>query len=163
MEDVTERMNGYRECVRHLWNTHLRANAESSQDWDLRDEFNEVTARLFRMLVLRPLGREEWEFLPDHWAKRQPFPFLHVAVEPTSEILVNRELESGYWDHPLKVVDSRDLELRFLQYFDWWDLGVKDLAFYRVRIVGSTKYASLIGKDALLPVGGNVKVLGEAG
>jgi hypothetical protein len=162
MEDVTPLMNAYRECVPHLWNTHFQVHAEAENDWDLRDGFNEVAARLFRLIVLWPLHREEWEVAVDHWADRAPFPFLHVVVDRTSEIMINRELASGYWDDPLRVVEPEDLELRFLQYFDWWDLGVRDWAFYRVRIVGSAKHPPLIGKDALLRVlGTNVRVLGD--
>ena len=162
MEDVTPLMNEYRECVRHVWNTHVQVLAEAENDWDVRDGFNEVAARLFRLIVLRALCREEWEFAADHWADPKPFPFLHVVVERTCEIMVNREMTSGYWDDPVRVVEPEDLQLRFLQYFDWDDLGVRDWAFYRVRIVGSAKYPPLIGKDALLRVvGTNVRVLGE--
>jgi hypothetical protein len=162
MTDVTARMNAYRECVRHLWNTQFQAEAEPGHDWDLRDGFNKVAAQLFRLLILRPLDRENWDFQPDHWSPREPFPFLRVVVDTTSEILVNRELASGYWDHPLKAVHTDELDLRFLQYFDWWDLGVRDWAYYRVRIVGSATHPAVVGKDALLPVGSNVRVLGEA-
>ena len=162
MEDVTARMNEYREAARHLWNTHLRPLAEPSQDWDVRDAFNSVAATLFRTMVLRPIGREDWEFQPDQWADRKPFPFLHVGVESMSDILINRDLGSGYWDFPIPAVNPGELELHFLQYFDWWDLGHKDLAFYRVRIAGSRSYPAIIGKDALVRVGEGIRVAAEA-
>ena len=162
MRDVTAAMDAYREAARHLWNVHLRMLAEPTQDWDVRDDFNEIAARLFRLIVLRPLGREGFDFSPDHWDSRGPFPFLHVTVKLTSEIFINRELRSGYWDFPLRAVNSGELELHFIQYFDWWDLGQKDLAFYRVRIVGSKDYPAVVGKDALVPVSSTVAVLGEA-
>jgi len=160
MGDVTPLMDAYRECVRHLWNTYFQREAEANQDWDHRDEFNAIAAQLFRALVLRKLGRESAEVRPDHWAPRKPLPFLQVVVEPRSEIMVNREIDGGYWDHPLTVIDQGDLELHFVQYFDWADLAFRDFAYYRVRIVGSAKYPDVVGKDALIPAGPSVKVLG---
>ena len=162
MLDVTPTMDAYREAVRHLWNVHLRAAAEPVKNWDIRDDFNEIAALLFRLIVLRPLGREDWEFPPDHWDTRGPFPFLRVTVTLTSEILINRELRSGYWDFPLRAVNRGELDLHFIQYFDWWDLGQRDLAFYRVRVMGSRNHPAVVGKDALVPVSSSVAVLAEA-
>jgi hypothetical protein len=73
--------------------------------------------------------------------------------------MVNRETTCGYWDHPLHFIEDGELDLRFLQFFDWWDLGFRDFEHYRVRIVGSERHPSLIGRDALVPVGSAIKVL----
>jgi hypothetical protein len=153
MEDVTALIDGYRECVRHVWNTRFWKDAEPQQDWDLRDEFNEIAARLFRALVLRKLGRDDRGVKPDHWAPREPLMFLRLEVDPRSEIMVNRVEETGYWDDPLRTVEKGQLDLRFLQFFDWSDLSFRDFAFYRVRIVGAEGHQHLLGRDALLPVG----------
>lgn len=160
MDDVTARMDEFREAVRHLWNTHLRRLAEPEQDWDIRDEFNSVAVTLFRVLVLRPLGREDWEYLPDQFADRKPLPFLRVVAKSASDLHINRETTSGYWDFP--VVDPGELDLHFLRFFDWWELGHRDFAYYRVRIAGSQNYPALVGKDALVRVGEGVQVLAEA-
>ena len=68
-------------------------------------------------------------------------------------------MTSGNWDDPVNRIESDALDLRFLQYFDWWALGFRDFAYYRVRILGSKPYPHLIGRDALLPVGPGVKVI----
>src|SRR5262249_1080570 len=130
MEDVTALMDGYRECVRHLWNMHFWKDAEPQQDWDLAEGFNAVAARLFQLLVLRPLGGAETEVRPDDWAQREPLSFLHVYVDPRSEIMVNRGLDTGYWDDPLRVIEKGELDLRFLQFFDWWLLGFREFGLY---------------------------------
>ncbi len=161
MEDVTPLMDTYRECVRHLWNSYFQRDALSGQDWDLRDEFNDISLALFRALVLRKIDREDFEVMPDHWAPRTPLPFLRLVIEYSSTILINREMDSGYWDHPLKVVAKGDLDLHYIHLFDWSDLDFRDFAFYRVRIVGSGRYPEVVGKDALIPVGHSVKVLSE--
>ena len=66
MMDITDRMQSYRECVRYIWNTHFRAEAEQSQDWDLRDDFCDAALMLFRALVLRGLDVGEVELLPEY-------------------------------------------------------------------------------------------------
>ncbi|SRR2546422_10528788 len=160
-DDVTSLMDSYRECARHLWNCYFSKDAEPGQDWNLRDDFNAIAVGLFRSLVLRKLGREDVEVLPDHIIGRQPLLFLRLEAPAGSAIHVNRsaEITSGYWDDPVNRVEPDALDLRFFAYFDWWDLGFRDFAFYRVRIVGSRPHPHLVGRDALLPVGPGVKVI----
>jgi hypothetical protein len=160
MRDVTSEMNDFREAARHLWNMHFRGLAEPSQDWDVRDDFNAIVALLFRALVLGPIGREEWEYTPDEVAIREPLPFLHVVAKSESDLHINRELNSGYWDFP--VVAPGDLDLQFLQCFDWWELGHRDFAYYRVRIAESKAHPALVGKDALVRVGESIQVFADA-
>ena len=157
MDDVTSWMDEYRECVRHLWNTYFRRDAEPSQDWELRDEFNEAASILFRALVLRKLNRADIVVAPDHRANPEPLMFLRLKVDaPRSTIMVNRELTGGYWNDPL---EEGDLDLRFIHFFDWWTLGFRNFELYRVRIVASERYPRVVGKDALVPVGTAIKVL----
>ena len=72
--------------------------------------------------------------------------------------MINRTGDSGYWDDPVTQLEKDDCELRFIQFFDWWDLGFRDFAFYRVRIVASPRYPHLVGRDALVPVTSSVKI-----
>jgi hypothetical protein len=158
MTDITDRIQDYRECVRHIWNTHFRAEAERRDDWDLRDEFYDAALILFRALVLKGLDVAETELLPDYRADRQPLLFLRLVIDTSSQALINRTGDSGYWDDPVTQLEKGDCELRFVQFFDWWDLGFRDFAFYRVRIVASPRYPHLVGRDALVPVTSSVKV-----
>jgi hypothetical protein len=161
MTDVTPLLDAYRECVRHLWNTHFWRDAEAATDWDLQNAFDDVAAQLFRILVLRKLGRDA-EVKPDYWADRDPFPFLKLEVASgRSEVMVNRRAGTGYWDDPLKFIEPGELELRFMQFFDWSLLGFREFALYRARIIGSTKHPHLVGRDALLPVGTSIRVFEE--
>ena len=158
MTDVTPLLNAYRECVRHLWNTYFWHPAEAAVDWDLQNAFDDVAAELFRILVLRKIGRDA-EVKPDYWAERDPLLFLKLEVASgRSEVMVNRGVGTGYWDDPLKVIEPSELELRFIQFFDWSLLGFREFALYRARIVGSRKHPHLVGRDALLPVGASINV-----
>lgn len=163
MNDITHLMDTYRECVRHLWNTYFQREAELRQDWDLRDQFCDASLLLFRALVLRGVGREDAGVLPDYHGDQQPLMCVQLHVEPRSEIMVNRSGAGGYWDDPVKLVEAGECDLRFIRFFDWSDLSFRDFAFYRVRIVGSSRYPHLVGRDALLPVTTSVKVFCERG
>jgi hypothetical protein len=158
MTDITERIQGYRECVRHIWNTHFRADAERRNDWDLRDEFCDAALILFRALVLHGLDVAETELLADYRAEQEPLAFLRLVIQTSSQALINRTGASGYWDDPVTQLEKGDCELRFIQFFDWWVLGFRDYAFYRVRIVASPRYPHLVGRDALVPVTSSVKI-----
>jgi hypothetical protein len=88
--------------------------------------------------------------------------FLHIELHPNGEILVNRELSSGYWDYPLTNVLKGELELAFLGLFDWSQTDHRDFSYYRVRITGSARHPGVVGKDALVPIGPHVRVMCEA-
>ena len=158
MTDVTAQLDIYRECVRHLWNTYFWRDAEPSLDWDLQNAFDDVAALLFRTLVLQKIGHDS-NVRPDYWADREPMPFLRLEVaNGHTTIMVNRGIGTGYWDDPVSIVATGELDLRFIQFFDWSLLGFREFELYRARIVGSEKYPHLVGRDALLPVGTSVKV-----
>src|SRR5262245_25527689 len=86
--DVTPLMDSYRECARHLWNCYFAKDAEPEQDWNLRDDFNNLALGLFRALVLRKLRREDAKILPDHVVPRQPLLFLKLEAPVGSLIHV---------------------------------------------------------------------------
>jgi hypothetical protein len=160
MTDVTARMHTYRECVRHIWNTWFMGN-ERRPDWDLRDQFCDAALILFQALVFRGLDVDDSELLADYRGDQTPLMCLRLEVAAASTILVNRTGAGTYWDDPVTRIEAGDCELRFIQFFDWSALDFRDFAFYRARIVGSSRYPHLVGRDALLPVSSSVKVLYE--
>jgi hypothetical protein len=160
MTDLTARMHTYRECVRHIWNTQFMGN-EQPPDWDLRDQFCDAALILFQALVFRGLDVDDSELLADYRGDQTPLMFLRLEVAAASTILVNRTGAGTYWDDPVHRIEAGDCELRFIQFFDWSDLDFRDFAFYRARIVGSSRYPHLVGRDALLPVSSGVKVVYE--
>jgi len=158
MTDVTGRMQSVRECARHIWNTHFQVEAKRREDWDLHDHFDEAALILFRGLVLHGLDVGDLQGVADYRGGPEPLMCLRLEVEPCSKILVNRTGASGYWDDPVNLIETGDCDLRFIWFFDWANLEFRDFEFYRVRIVSSSRYPHLVGRDALLPVTGSVKV-----
>jgi hypothetical protein len=131
-------MHTYRECVRHIWNTQFLGN-ERPPDWDLRDQFCDAALILFQALVFRGLDVDDTELRPDYHGDQAPLMFLRLEVSAASTILVNRTGAGTYWDDPVTRIEAGDC----------------------ARIVGSSRYPHLIGRDALLPVSSSVKVLYE--
>ena len=155
--DITDLIQRHRECSRHLWNTYFWPQAEVEDDWDLRDQFEDVSAKLFTSIVLWPLERESHLFKPAYLIPQVPVPFIRVVPKGTCIAQVNREIDSGYWDHPIKELEENDIDMRFVHYFDWWNVGHRDFEFLKVLIVSSTKHPELNGRHALVsPL--NVKV-----
>ena len=159
MKDVTTNLHLYRECVRHIWNTHfLGPIAASSHKWGLRDEFDDVCCRLFGALVVEPLGLASAsggrEILsPGRSAAPRILRWLRVV--PTAPagvpIMLNRDplLDHGYWDHSLQRVSAADVDLRFVRWFDFDDLAFRDFRYYLVRIESAATH-EVTGRAALI-------------
>jgi hypothetical protein len=152
--------SSYRECVRHLWNTHvLDALKTSSDKWGLRDEFNSVCSTLFSALVVEPLGLPRATDFRELLARtrelsKRGVPWLHVVPQTTPfgvPIMINRDqVESdGYWDHPVRHVSPSDVTLSFVSWFDFDELAFRDFRYYRVRITSAAR-DEIVGRAALI-------------
>lgn len=152
MEDITSQVNMYRECVRNLWNIYFvqALEANKNQQWNIKDEFDEICSKLFSSIALSFAQYD----LPEksHSYERYPEPLLFLHVIPQSEvhIHINREIKAtGYWDHPGEMIKPKDIDLRFIDFFDFDVIGFRDFEYLRVRIVGSDTQ-DLVGRDALI-------------
>ncbi len=160
-QDVTDLLNRYREACRFLWNNFLRdpdAHIGGGQyRVSLADErfcdFARMKEILFTALVLREIGREEFE--PCFGAYDKPIPFLRVSARKDTRLMINRTLPqpyaNQYWDAPITRVPEK-IDLAFIDYFDWNSSGYSDFAYYYVRIVGCSEHPEIVGRDALLEV-----------
>jgi hypothetical protein len=159
MEDVTSRMNSFRECARHLWNVDFLPLVEEARDrWELRDGFDDVCSLLFASLVVGPLGLDfplsiSRALAPDRTSGAPSLPWLRVVPNGPAgvPIMINRDPVSdvGYWDHPLQRVSETDVDLRMVRWFDFDVLGFRDLRYYLVRIQGAAE-PGVIGRAALI-------------
>jgi len=153
MKNITRLTNIYRECSRNLWNTYFIHNISTRNEWDICDEFDNICVLLFSSLVLIPTGCTTCNKSNYYEKFPQPIPYLKVipAIDDGVPIQINREIEkSGYWDFGLNFIRPADVDLRFIDYFDFDMLGFRDFKFCHVRIIGSDKYPDIIGRDALL-------------
>jgi len=75
-----------------------------------------------------------------------------ILVELRSDfcsIMLNREINSGYWDFPLREV-TRDARLHFITFFDWDNLDYRDNRYVRVQVADWPSHPEAVGKDALI-------------
>jgi hypothetical protein len=153
MEDVTDLMNKYRECSRHLWNVYFSSREIGCS----RDcVFQGIRKLLFESLVLSELPDQECsgDSTTENPAapEKDPPPVLKVVPNSAwSPILIHRMLvpgEATCWEQV--KVSLNDLELIFDDYFDFDELAVRDFNYYRCRIHRFPSHAEYEGRDALV-------------
>ena len=144
MKDITKLMNAYRECARNLWNVYYAGRQDFGASLDA---FEEIRTLLFDSLVVDELCCEE--------EANAPSPVLKVVPRSRSLILIRRPTDDGncYWDQEKDmVVGPDDIELEFLDYFDFAQLPVMDFRFYRCKILNFPSRPGYEGREALRPV-----------
>jgi len=157
MEDVTPFILRYREAARHLWNCYLRDEAYDGpglHDWEALKQV------LFTALVLRNCGHDECAaalLAPDRYGFSWIEPIVHLRVVPVGvnvPIRISRDPgpHCTYWDHAVDRVEPNDVDLRFIDFFDWDQTGQIDFRYYLVSITASSKHPTLVGHRALLEV-----------
>ena len=185
MKDVTNVLQRYRECVRHVWNTYFYPFIDETVDddvdgvgYDVLDTFDEIERVLFFGLVLEPLNKMEYrddfrkpsslpvgtveldqDALMKHissvWSTREPHAVDCLQVIPKWDvpILISREKSTtGYWDHPICRTEGQDIDLRFIDYFDWGQESYWDLQYFRVKIMSFPAHPEVEGREALIEV-----------
>jgi hypothetical protein len=163
VQDVTQLLNAYREAARLIWNNFLRDPDESAHGLNADNErycdYNGLTKILFGSLVLRPLGRAD--FLDSYWDRDHLFfswfelvPFLRVVPRSECPAMITRvpaQAGTTYWDAPVTRIVP-DADLRYVECFDFDQMGYRDLQYYRVRIQAFPGHQELLGHDALVEV-----------
>ena len=117
--------------------------SEGGEAWDLEMRFSHVEEVLFDKMVCEPVNLTHVPY-----GNLQP----EMVVELVSDhcpIMLNREIDSGYWDFPLREV-TRDARLCFIRFFDWDNLDYRDNRYVRVPVNDWPAQPEAIGKHALI-------------
>jgi hypothetical protein len=146
MRDITTLMNAYRECARNLWNVYFSGRQDVGVSLDA---FGQLRESLFDAIVLSELFFDDVSEGED-----MPPPALRVVPRERSIILVERPSgpgEAGYWDQERDlVVGPNDIELAFVDYFDFAQIPVMDFRFYRCKILRFPSRSQYEGREALI-------------
>jgi len=150
MQEITELMDHYRNVSRSLWNAGFWS-VQELQNWDSHDLFEEIRKLLFNALVVAQLEKGDvcCNALDAAGHIYQVIPSFSGPVP----IMIQQPREgdrSKYWDDPVREVRASDVELHFLDYFDWNQMGYVDFQYYRVRIAAFASQPHLVGREALL-------------
>jgi hypothetical protein len=143
---LDEMMNQFRLASRELFNNYFRVwNPNAAEEpWLAKERFSEVEAVLFQQLVTEPLSIEYVEY-----GYLQPRIQVKALIGETTNAMLNRELDSGYWDYPLKEI-TNDATLLFISYFDWEQLRCRDNQYVRAQVESWPRHPEVVGKHALL-------------
>lgn len=142
MRDLTDMMNSYRECSRHLWNVYFGTQENTCH---LEQLYEGVRKLLFEGLVLSQLECD---------SGKEP-PVLKVVPVASIPILIRRPSEDGnwYWDQEQDMQINRDqVQLAFSDYYDYSAHPVKDFRFYRCTVLRFPSHVEYEGRDALVEV-----------
>jgi hypothetical protein len=64
--------------------------------------------------------------------------------------MINRSIPpTGYWDHPIQQIKAEGTDIRLISFFDWDEIGFRDMRYFRVRIV-TCPNKEIEGRDALI-------------
>jgi hypothetical protein len=158
MMTLDEMMNRFRLASRELFNQFFHvpkatseasgpppdaSSAEGAEAWDMETRFSHVEEMLFEKMVCEPGQLSHVEYGKLH---------KEIVVElssPFCPIMLNRELNSGYWDFPIREVTD-DAYLLFLKFFDWDMLGYRDNRYVLVQVGEWPSHPEAVGKQALI-------------
>jgi hypothetical protein len=154
---LNEMMRRFRVASRELFNHYFRVSmvardvvavadvsaADDDDPWDVVDRFSHVEDVLFEELVSGPAKLTHVSY-----GDLQP----EILVEVSSDfcpIMLNREVESGYWDFPIHEV-TREARLLFFRFFDWDRLDYHDNQYVVVQVADWPAHPEAVGKKALI-------------
>ena len=142
MDDL---MGRFRVASRELFNTYFRIDDPwNNNGWELEERFSAVELLLFEKLVTEP-GNLPVAIYGTH----QPFVHVKLRSGDFAPIMINREIDSGYWDFPIRDF-SKDAQFSFIRFFDWELLSVRDSQYVRIRIDAWPSHPEAVGRDALV-------------
>jgi hypothetical protein len=111
-------------------------------------------ALLFHAMVIKPLGQVARDV--PYYSPGLATPFI-VKPAPATAIMVDKNLPCDpgrLWGNPTVVLEEGGHELHFVGFFDWDQLGIKDMPLAEVSIAKLDARPDLIGHHGLIEVAG---------
>jgi len=143
--NIDEMMNQFRIASREIFNHYFHVPDSYNKDgWLFEERFSEIQNILFQKLVIEPAS-----LLNIKYGLPQSGILVELRNGESAPIMLNRDVDSGYWDYPLKEV-TKDARLFFVSFFDWDQLDYRDNHYVRIQIEGWPSQPKTIGKHALI-------------
>lgn len=137
--------NKFRLSSRELFNNYfLESLSDDQKGWDYLEQFDFVAESLFLALVTVPNGLDEIVY-----GRPQPQILVKTSSEVGAPLILNREIDSGYWDYPV-TYSVPNAVFTFVRFFDWNQMSYKDNRFVQVVVRDWPGNTELVGKHALL-------------
>jgi len=153
MKDCTPLFLRYREVARLIWNLGFWPDPELRRV-DCLLTYEEAMARLFEGMVLLRVGYDDrvQEF-PSGLGK--PVNFRVTAKTPGVELHVDRYppgTGTHEWGSPVVKLSERSYRLRFMGFFDWDPLALREYRDLRVLIEQLDERPELMGHLAIVGI-----------
>ena len=144
---LDERMQRFRIASRELYNNFFAVPDPWRNDgWIMAERFADVEQVLFRRLVFEPTP----EGLSQGCAHFDVELAIQVVLTtPFCPIMINRAIDSPYWDHPIKEI-TQEARLLYIEFFDWDELSFRNNQYVRVRIQQWDAHPGTVGSQALV-------------
>jgi len=143
--NVNKIFDKYREAARHLRNVYYCNNNHES-DWGLRSDFNEIRKLLYHHLILNELDLTEVRDF-----RNEPSKYFNLVSDGNIlPAMINRNGDSGYWDHPITKLVDDEYDIRFIDYFDFDQMGHCDFRYILARIFFSKNHPQINNYNALI-------------
>lgn len=145
-DDLNLALEAFRLAARDLFNSSFRVQHpyDSEIAWTRRDNFLAVESALFKALVTEPMKLADVSY--GH-VQSEISVLAREKLSPV-QIMIGKDGDSGYWGLPIELPPSAGL--RFMKFFDWDQLDVRDNRYVRVSISEWPERPELIGRDALV-------------
>jgi hypothetical protein len=142
---INEILSRFRIADCEIFNKYFRVEEpwDNQEDaWRLLERFNDLEIILFQKMVSEALSIKTIQY-------GEPQENILICSHQSLPALINREISSGYWDHPSKEI-PKSSEIQFISFFDWDAISIRDNKFNRARIISCPSNPSLTGKQALI-------------
>jgi hypothetical protein len=121
-----------------------------NNDFLSAERFVIIQTQLFSEFILKPLNRVDDEKKYGY----RPLSYLRVIPKknmPLVDVMIAREKnKTTYWDDPVSKINHKDVELIFIDLFDWNTLGFRDFEYIRTEIIAFSNHDDLIGRQLLI-------------
>jgi hypothetical protein len=157
--DISALVANYRDAARTLWNSHfLRVwerdlpGFEQMNEWDFRDRFEDVCVELFSTLVLTPAGAPNLKIWPAYHGDAVPLAELRVIPDGHVELRVAEPEGNSFrsYDHDLTNTRDVKVDLRFLAFFDYEVLNLREFEFCHCVIATCEGRPHYAGRNVLI-------------
>ena len=143
---LDESLKSFRLAAREIFNLFFRVSDpynSTERAYAAYECFDDVQSVLFQGLITKPFGLP-----PIAYGYKQPAIFVDCS-RLLNSVMINRELNSGYWDHPMSAIPP-DARVCFVSYFDWDQLGYRDYAYVAAEIEECASHPELLRKRILI-------------
>ncbi|WP_312824567.1 hypothetical protein [Epilithonimonas sp.] len=148
MENVTQRILKYRECIRQLYNNYFINVEWKDSEHYFEEYFEEINEILFQKTVLDQIDLEAKIFKnnKEFYENLKVIPNYGPLGFETFFAPANQQ----FTEWKTLQLNSTENEFRFMSFFDWTTEKIMEVQYARVRLLNSKEFPELVGYDFLL-------------